>query len=279
MIVPQAQFGYYRKMKVFNLNQFSCLWSMLGFAACSPAFAQTAQAPPYTLSSNLGVVSDYRLRGISQTSKAYALQAGVDFIHSSGLYLGGFASNVSWIKDFNGATKGALELDIYGGYKREISKNFNIDIGAATYRYPGNNSGVAGTPGATALPGQLVNANTNEVFAAFTYSWLTAKYNRSLGNFLGNANSSGSQYFELSATFDVGTGYTLTPHLGHQKVANQAAADYSDYAVNFGKDLGKGLTINLALLGTTAKKNGFYVDLNGRFIANHTAVLSLKAVF
>jgi uncharacterized protein (TIGR02001 family) len=266
-----------RRSKLSRL--FALSLSSFVLINCSDTLAQTTQDLPYTLSANIGVISDYRLRGVSQTSKSYALQAGVDLVHSSGFYIGAFGSNVSWIKDFNGATKGSLELDFYGGYKREILKNFTLDIGAATYRYPGNNSGVVGTPGAIALPGQIVNANTNELFTSLTYSLFTAKYNRSLGNFLGNANSSGSQYFDMSATVDLGKGYSFTPHLGHQKIANLAAADYSDYSVSLAKDLGQGVSASIAIVGTTAKKNGFYLDLNGKFIANRTGVLGLKASF
>src|SRR6476661_4269067 len=113
------------------------------------AFAQTkAPEPDYTLSYNVGAVTDYRFRGIAQTSKKPAIQGGVDFAHKSGAYLGAWASNVRWVKDFNGATKGSYELDLYGGYKFEIMKDLTGDVGLITYRYPGNNSGAAGTPGA-----------------------------------------------------------------------------------------------------------------------------------
>ena len=39
-----------------------------------------------------------------------AVQGGLDFTHTSGFYLGTWASNVKWVKDFNGATKGSVEL-------------------------------------------------------------------------------------------------------------------------------------------------------------------------
>src|SRR5512133_1490261 len=87
----------------------------------SAAMAQTqAAAPGYTLAYNVGVTSDYRFRGISQTSFDPALQAGVDFAHKSGFYLGAWGSNISWIKDYVGASDGSLEIDLYGGYKGAI---------------------------------------------------------------------------------------------------------------------------------------------------------------
>ena len=55
--------------------------------AAVPALAQTAApAPEYTLSYNAGVTTDYRFRGIAQTSTKPALQVGADFAHQSGVY-------------------------------------------------------------------------------------------------------------------------------------------------------------------------------------------------
>jgi uncharacterized protein (TIGR02001 family) len=255
---------------------------MLAVAAISGvAQAQTAAPAPapapepdYTLSANVGAVSDYRFRGIAQTSKKPAIQGGLDFSHKSGFYLGTWASNVKWVKEFNGATKGSYELDLYGGYKREIIKDLTVDVGLITYRYPGNNSGEAGTPGA----GLFSKADTNEWYIAGTYQMFTLKYNRSMGDFLGNLNSSGSDYVDLSAAFDLGNGFTLTPHVGHQRVKNISVANYTDYALTLAKDFGNGFSGTVALIGSNAKK-AFYTDINGKFIGNNTAVVGVKYTY
>ncbi|MDD5336736.1 MAG: TorF family putative porin, partial [Rhodoferax sp.] len=120
------------------------------------AMAQTkAPEPDYTLSYNVGVTSDYRFRAIAQTSTNPALQGGVDFAHKSGLYLGAWASNISWIKDYAGATDGSVELDLYGGYKGEISKDFTYDLGLITYQYPGDTA--------------TTDIYTTEFYGALTY--------------------------------------------------------------------------------------------------------------
>src|SRR6478752_1412380 len=62
-----------------------------------------APEPDYTLSYNLGAVTDYRYRGISQTGGHPALQGGIDFAHKSGFYLGTWASTIHWIKDSSNA--------------------------------------------------------------------------------------------------------------------------------------------------------------------------------
>src|SRR4051812_16633486 len=95
-------------------------------AVSSTALAQSASPEPdYTLTFNVGAVSDYRVRGIAQTSFKPALQAGADFAHKSGFYAGTFASNVRWVKEFNGASKGAVEVDLYGGFRDAINSAFS----------------------------------------------------------------------------------------------------------------------------------------------------------
>ena len=218
----------------------------LGLLANTAAHSQSAApAPDFTLAYNIGGTTDYRFRGISQSSFKPAVQGGIDFSHKSGAYAGVWASNVNWIKDYIGATDGSLEVDFFGGYKGELAKGLGFDLGVIAYVYPSNN-----TP---------TNANTNEIYAALTYGPVTAKYSRSLGNFVANPNSAGSQYLEVAASFDVGNGFSITPHLGRQTIPNQTASagDYTDYALTVNKDLGNGLSASLTLLGTDAK-DSFY---------------------
>lgn len=218
----------------------------LGLLANTAAHSQSAApAPDFTLAYNIGGTTDYRFRGISQSSFKPAVQGGIDFSHKSGAYAGVWASNVNWIKDYIGATDGSLEVDFFGGYKGELAKDLGFDVGVIAYVYPSNN-----TP---------TNANTNEIYAALTYGPVTAKYSRSLGNFVANPNSAGSQYLEVAASFDVGNGFSITPHLGRQTIPNQtgSAGDYTDYALTVNKDLGNGLSASLTLLGTDAK-DAFY---------------------
>jgi uncharacterized protein (TIGR02001 family) len=203
-----------------------------------------AAEPDYTLAYNVGVTTDYRFRSIAQSSFKPAVQGGVDFSHKNGVYAGAWGSNVNWVKDFAGATEGSLELDLYGGYKGELMKGLGFDVGLIGYIYPSNNA--------------TTNANTTEIYAALTYALVTAKYSRSLGNFVANASSEGSQYLEVAATFDLGNGFSLTPHIGRQIIPNQTtSADYTDYSLTLVKDFGKGISASLSAVGTDAK-DGFY---------------------
>jgi hypothetical protein len=109
---------------------------LAAMALSGAAFAQTkAPEPDYTLSYNVGVVTDYRYRGISQSRLKPALQGGVDFAHKSGFYLGTWASTIKWIKDAGGDAP--VEIDVYGGYKGTAG-SFGYDVGVLTYQYPGH---------------------------------------------------------------------------------------------------------------------------------------------
>ena len=59
----------------------------------------------------VALLSDYRFRGESLTEGRPALQAGVNYDHSSGLFVGGLVSNVRIDPDVVG-----LGAQIYGGY-------------------------------------------------------------------------------------------------------------------------------------------------------------------
>jgi uncharacterized protein (TIGR02001 family) len=84
-------------------------------------------------SGNAGVVSDDLFRGLDQTNGP-ALQGGLDYVHHSGLYVGGWASN--------NRSAGGGELDLYGGYTRPLQLfgllNATFDAGLTGYLYSGD---------------------------------------------------------------------------------------------------------------------------------------------
>jgi uncharacterized protein (TIGR02001 family) len=241
--------------------------------ACGGAFAQAkAPEPEYTLGFNAGATTDYRYRGLSQSGVKPALFGGADFAHKNGLYVGAWGSTISWIKDtLPGATKGSLELDLYGGYKGEISKDVAFDVGALQYWYVGNNFKKLGG----------VNANTFEVYGALTFGGVvTAKYSHSTTNLFGTANSKGSGYFDLSGTVDLGNGWTVVPHIGNQRIKNYL--NYTDYSVTVNKDI-DGLVLSGAIVGTNWKsKAGVPLQLLGsgsKDLGKGGVVLSIKKNF
>lgn len=227
--------------------------SLIALALVSAFAAPVIAEEASPLSFNVGVVSDYLFRGISQTHGKPAVQAGVDYAHSSGLYIGAWASSISWVKDWTGS--GSVEIDVYGGYKNTVG-DFSYDVGYITYNYPGHGGN---------NPTFLANPNTQEVYAAVGYKWLTAKYSVATSkNFVGwyggpgyDQNTRGSGYLELNANYDMGDGWALTGHIGHQKVKGSVVtaaaydASYTDWKLGVTKDVGFGV-VGLAYSDTNA---------------------------
>jgi uncharacterized protein (TIGR02001 family) len=269
-----------------QIKKIALAISLLGLAS-SAAFAQTkAPEPDYTLSYNIGATTDYRYRGISQSRLNPALQGGADFAHKNGLYAGAWGSTINWIKDAGASTlanvntgSAPLEIDLYGGYKGKVA-GLDYDVGALQYFYPGNKySNISGA----------ANANTLELYGALTFGSVTAKYSHSLSNLFGfktaTDNSKGSGYLDLSASFDLGNGWSVAPHIGHQTVRSFGDYSYTDYSATVNKDF-DGLVLSAALVGTDAKKNIAgnlnslaYASPGGKNLGRNGLVLSIKKNF
>ena len=101
----------------------------------NPAWAQDDTSPPepITISGSVGIYSDYRLRGVSQTDEDAAVQGSITITHESGFYIGTFASNLAGWGTFGGAN---LELDAIGGYSHTFGPA-KVDGGVTWYTYPG----------------------------------------------------------------------------------------------------------------------------------------------
>ncbi|MEN9465632.1 MAG: hypothetical protein RL217_1813 [Pseudomonadota bacterium] len=94
------------------------------YACALPALAE--------MSAEVGVISDYRYNGVSQTEQNPAVQAALNYSHDSGFYAGLWGSNAH----FSG-TKVSTELDTSVGYSLAVAENTVLDAGLATYNYFG----------------------------------------------------------------------------------------------------------------------------------------------
>ena len=135
-------------------------------AAMAAVVCMTAQAE---ITANLGVTSDYRFRGISQTQLDPAIQGGVDYSHRSGVYVGAWASNVA--KEFYPGGAGR-EVDLYAGYRTEVA-GVALDAGVLRYDYPGTTA----------------NTDTNEVYVGASKGPVSFKVSQSITDYFGTANT------------------------------------------------------------------------------------------
>ena len=245
------------------------------------AMADAPAAAP-AVTANVGFVTNYLYRGISQTGAKPAIQGGFDYAHASGFYAGVWGSNISWIN----ASSSSLELDTYFGFKNGFATDFSYDVGFLRYNYPG----VYPNPIATGF----AKADTNEIYGLIGWKWLTLKYSHSLGDTFAVANASGTSYIDLSASYLIpDTGVTLGAHYGKQTykgssndtlVAAGADPTYSDYKLSVSKDF-SGYVWGLAYSSTNAKKGvgQFYnvglADGSNIDLGKGTAVLSVTHSF
>jgi len=248
-------------------------FSQTAAPAAEPAVA--APASPFT--GNFTLASEYLYRGIAQTGGKMAVQGGFDYAHPSGLYIGTWASNISWIGDANPTlnTSAPIEVDIYGGYKGSLPGDIGYDIGVLTYNYPGSRK-----PTGNAKP------QTIEGYGAVTWKWFTLKYSVSTESLFGwtsptGRKTSGSGYLDLTGTYDLGNGWGVVGHAGHQKVNHRGSASYDDWKVGVTKDVGVG-TVALSLLGSNAKDScskGQDYCFNGYEAGKTRALLSFGKTF
>lgn len=211
-----------------------------------------AKAPesPHTFTGNVGLFNQYIFRGLTQTDRKPALQGGFDYAHAGGFYAGIWGSNVSWLTDasYTGGSY-SIELDTYLGFKMPVGA-FTFDVGFLRYNYPGR-APLAG------IPVGFKKADTNELYAAATWKFVTLKYSYAISDAFGVADSKGTDYLDLTATLPIGdTGFSVIGHVGRQNFkggnaalwagtgCNQSCLDYTDWRVAVMKEF-MGLNFSL----------------------------------
>ena len=223
---------------------------------------------------NLGLTSDYRFRGISQSQNAPAVQGGVDYTHSSGLYIGNWNSSVSSQLYTNGA---GVESDLYAGYKKDIYKGITIDVGSYNYFYP--RATVAGTGS---------NFDTYEAFAGVGYGPVSVKYSQTLGNgYFGTTKAQGSNYtqVDLAQSFEPVSSklkdLSLLAHYGHTSVADHSTLSYNDINVGLGYALPKEWSVSAKYYTNTSLSSAAQTanTVNGQKLYRNAFVASLTKTF
>lgn len=105
----------------------------------TPAFADETEAPSeFTVTGSAAIVSDYRFRGLSLSAGDVAVQGSIGVSHSSGIYVGTWASSIE-----DTAVYGHTEVDIYAGWTGEIASGLVADVGLLYYAYPNGKVGDA----------------------------------------------------------------------------------------------------------------------------------------
>lgn len=246
------------------------------YAADAAPAAEAAPASPHTFTANVTLASEYIYRGIAQTRGNPAIQGGFDYSHASGLYAGTWASSISWLGDTGAASGAGMEWDIYGGYKNTFAGgDWSYDVGVLTYNYPGHYA-----------PG-IPRADTTELYGQIGYKWVTLKYSTVVSSHIfgwttpSGGKTDGSGYLDLSANYDLGNGWGISGHVGHQRIKDRSGASYSDWKLGVTKDIGFGV-VGLAYSDTNAKDScskGEDYCMGGYETGKGTGILSFTKTF
>jgi uncharacterized protein (TIGR02001 family) len=239
----------------------------LSAAAIAPAaYAQDELASDITVTGSVSLTSEYRLRGISQTDGDPALQGGITIAHSSGFYVGTWASNLAGYGTYGGSN---LEVDAIAGFSKGVG-GVTLDGGFIYYVYPG-------TKGTDyfELYG-AVSAPLGPVKAKLGVNWTPDQDNAAGHNVW--------VYTDLAFPIE-GTPITLKAHGGYSDGDSfyTKGEDIFDYSV--GVDLTwKALTLNVSYVGTdldraTANAGWTAGTKSGRSITKGAVVGTLTAAF
>ena len=196
-----------------------------------------ALAAENEISGNVALTTDYRFRGISQTGRDPAIQGGFDYGHESGLYIGTWASNVSF-------TEGGTEIDAYAGWGTDLNDNLSLDLGVLYYAYPSDNDadyveiyGSLGFFGATVG----LNYSPEYTYDTGSYFYLYGGYSLPLGE-------------NFSLDLNVGLNQFEDDNLDAFLGADGAGKNYIDYSIGITTSLA-GVDLTLAYVGTDISKS------------------------
>ena len=271
--------------------------SFLALLAASPVCAQSEEASPFTISGSAALVSDYRFRGVSQTDKEMAIQGGLTLAHESGFYAGTWASNLSGWGTFGGSN---MELDIFGGFKAELTPGIALDAGLNWYMYPGGAdetdfgeiyAKLSTTVGPVSLLGGVAYAPKQQALGR----WYVSGASAATGVFDAPGDKEDNLYIwgDISSAIPE-TPVTLKGHLGYSKgnsglgpngTSVAPTGEYLDWLVGVDVALAP-VTLGVAYVDTNITRSesaylqpNFSSTKNGSSIASGKLVFSITAAF
>ena len=269
--------------------RYSLACAAVGLLVATPAFAQEESTSPITVSGSVGLVSDYRFRGVSQTDEEMAIQGGITATHESGSYAGTWASNLSGWGTFGGAN---MELDLFAGYAIPVASGTTLDVGLTWYMYPG---GFSDTDFAEPYAKLSTTVGPAKFLAGVAY----APKQQALGNYSNTPQSRGQKQDNLYVWGDASTGIPNTPvsvkaHLGYSDgnpglgpngTSLAPTGSYLDWMLGADVALGP-LTLGVAYVDTNISKSesaylqpNFSSTKDGSSIAASQVVFSVTAAF
>jgi len=198
----------------------------------------SAAAAHAEFSGTISLVSDYDFRGISLSADDPALQGSIDWAADNGFYLGAWASNIDYGREYDGD----IELDLYGGYAGEAGA-LGYDVGIVWYTYPdssssGNKSKIKDYP---------------EIWVGLSYEFVEFKqwYTWDYGG-----TSDNGWYSEVNLGWDLPHNFSVGGHLGYSYGDAFKNTEYLDYSVGVGYALGN-FDLEVKYIDTDLDRNDY----------------------
>lgn len=124
-------------MKQFQSNrQYLWIWRLVLSVACLTPNSGICDVLDGDLRVSLKGTTNYIFRGISQTDGGPAIQAGVDFEHSTGVFGGLWGSNVEFQRDQQVDNPRNIELNYYFGFNWLLNPSWSAVYSVTYYSYP-----------------------------------------------------------------------------------------------------------------------------------------------
>lgn len=271
--------------------------AVLALAAATPALAQDEESSAFKVTGSVGLVSDYRFRGVSQSDKEMAIQGGITINHDSGFYAGTWGSNLSGWGTFGGSN---MELDLFAGYKVQLTDAVAVDTGLTWFMYPGGASEtdfaelflkLSGTAGPVNLLGGVAYAPKQQALGRWYFNG--ASYGTGVPDAPGAKEDNLYIWGDISSAIP-STPVTLKGHLGYSKgnsglgpngTSVAPTGKYLDWLV--GADVAVGpVVLGISYVDTDISKSesaylqpNFSSTKNGSSIASGKVVFSVSAAF
>ena len=234
---------------------------LLGAAAAALAMSGVAHAET-AFTGNIGLTTDYKFRGISQTEGGYAVQGGFDA--SNGMfYAGVWASNVDFEEAAlaNIGLSASTELDVYAGIKPKAGP-VTFDLGVIGYFYPGAAESQIGV-------GEL------DYFEGYAKASTTIAEKLSIGGGVNyspeyTGETGNAYYVELNAAYPLTEMVSVSGAVGYQSVDDPSGVftsvtgkkvssdDYTTWNVGATATL-KGFAFDLRYVDTNIDKSSLFV--------------------
>ncbi|MEO8628739.1 MAG: TorF family putative porin [Betaproteobacteria bacterium] len=206
---------------------------------CGAALGFIANIAQAQVTGQVSLLSDYRFRGESLSDEQPALQAGINYDHSSGLFIGALASNVRV-----GLGTTGLGAQFYGGYAHALGKRASWDVGLVTYVYPSSQ--------------RATEYNYTEAFVGAATDELSARVYYADDYFGAGARAA---YVEGNLSHPLNERVALIAHIGYLNIGRVTAyptsaqrSDQLDFKAGVGIGVA-GFNLELSVVGTDAPRD------------------------